>query len=101
MSCNVRSAPLCSGHIAISVLLARNLFYVARVTGEVPRLAYFTVLTSTSCSQVHEIHPTHAFLELPDRPVQTQSDPDLELASNLVDENAEDGCEFFVCRLRQ
>lgn len=34
------------------------------------------LLTITCSSQVHEIHPSHAFLAVPDKPARSRSEPD-------------------------
>lgn len=59
------------------------------------------VLCRACYSQVHEIHPSHAFLDVPVRPatmagMRSQSEPDLEVASTLIDDGVEDGCEYNV-----
>ena len=98
MSSNVQFALLPYVRIATSALHARSSYFVARVIGVVYISdSFHGYLIRYHCSQVHEIHPLHAFLDLPDQPVQSQSDSDLELelASTLVDENAEDGCRSF------
>ncbi|KAH8116541.1 hypothetical protein DFH11DRAFT_1581269 [Phellopilus nigrolimitatus] len=35
---------------------------------------------------MHEVHPSHAFLDVPDRPHRSRSEPDLELTNNLNDD---------------
>ncbi|KAI5117511.1 hypothetical protein M0805_003916 [Coniferiporia weirii] len=49
------------------------------------------VLCRACYSQVHEIHPSHAFLIVPDRPLRSQSEPDLELTNTLIDDVLGDG----------
>ncbi|EJD07260.1 uncharacterized protein FOMMEDRAFT_137648 [Fomitiporia mediterranea MF3/22] len=53
------------------------------------------VLCRACYSQVHEIHPSHAFLDVPERPpaLRTRSEPDLELKDSL---NDEDECEIYA-----
>ncbi|KAH8117906.1 hypothetical protein DFH11DRAFT_1723909 [Phellopilus nigrolimitatus] len=48
------------------------------------------VLRRACYSQVHEIHPSHAFLDVPDRPHRSRSEPDLELTNNLNDDGLGD-----------
>lgn len=45
-----------------------------------------TILTENS--QVHELHPSHAFLTVPDRPVRSHSEPDF-IPNPLPDQNDE------------
>ncbi|KAH8105523.1 hypothetical protein DFH11DRAFT_1733424 [Phellopilus nigrolimitatus] len=48
------------------------------------------VLCRACYSQVHEVHPSHAFLGVPDRPHRSRSEPDLELTNNLNDDGLGD-----------
>ncbi|KAH8116476.1 hypothetical protein DFH11DRAFT_1725254 [Phellopilus nigrolimitatus] len=48
------------------------------------------VLCRACYSQVHEIHPSHAFLDVLDRPLRSRSEPDLELTNNLNDDGLGD-----------
>lgn len=48
-------------------------------------------LKLTANSQVHELHPSHAFCIVPDRPIETQDDSYLAAA---VSETHEELCEF-------
>ncbi|KAH8120065.1 hypothetical protein DFH11DRAFT_1739314 [Phellopilus nigrolimitatus] len=48
------------------------------------------VLCRACYSQVHENHPSHAFLDVPDRPLRSRSEPDLELTNNLNDDGLGD-----------
>ncbi|KAH8103212.1 hypothetical protein DFH11DRAFT_1772461 [Phellopilus nigrolimitatus] len=51
------------------------------------------VLCRACYSQVHEVHPSHAFLGVPDRPHRSRSEPDLELTNNLNDDGLGDECK--------
>ncbi|THH11311.1 hypothetical protein EW145_g737 [Phellinidium pouzarii] len=51
------------------------------------------VLCRSCYSQVHEIHPSHAFLDVLDRPARPRSEPDLELTNTLNDDGLGDECE--------
>ncbi|KAH8108584.1 hypothetical protein DFH11DRAFT_1691418 [Phellopilus nigrolimitatus] len=48
------------------------------------------VLCRAYYSQMHEVHPSHAFLDVPDRPHRSRSEPDLELTNNLNDDGLGD-----------
>lgn len=49
-----------------------------------------------SYSQVHELHPSHAFLAVPDRPTRSNSEPDY--ISPVPPDSNEEQCKPFVCR---
>lgn len=52
------------------------------------------VLCRACYSQVHEIHPSHAFLDVPERPLlRTRSEPDLEQINIMNDDGLEDECK--------
>lgn len=47
----------------------------------------FTVVYT--CSQVHEIHPSHAFLVVPEKPVRMRSEPALDISPIVPDVTGE------------
>ncbi|KAH8109254.1 hypothetical protein DFH11DRAFT_1691207 [Phellopilus nigrolimitatus] len=51
-----------------------------------------TICNTSLTAQVHEIHSSHAFLDVPDRPHRSRSEPDLELTNNLNDDGLGDKC---------
>jgi len=45
------------------------------------------------CSQVHDIHPSHAFLLVPEKPsYEHEYSPVLP---GMIDDNSEEQCEYF------
>lgn len=68
----------------------RNSNYVAPVIGNGFLQNLVTCLLIIFCrySQVHDLHPSHAFFIVPDKPVRTRSDPDI-LLPMFTDSNEE------------
>lgn len=48
------------------------------------------ILCRACYSQVHEIHPSHAFLDIPDKPAESPSEPELRHLDHLNDDVSED-----------
>lgn len=52
------------------------------------------ILCRACYSQVHEIHPSHAFLDIPERPIEVRGETDSRQLDHLGDDGLEDECEF-------
>lgn len=56
----------------------------------VPQWRVSTLNHATPSSLVHEIHPSHAFLEVHDKPLRTRSQPELPTTVPDVGPSGED-----------
>lgn len=83
-----------------SVYLVQISTFVGRVTGQTSSSFHLMIpanmMNANSHSQVHELHPSHAFLTVPDRPVRTSSEPDF-LSPVQPDSNEEQCKPLLVC----
>lgn len=75
---------------ATSVQSVTSLIYVELVTGELPGVTTFLFLSLMPLtSQVHEIHPSHPFLSVPDQLSSVQGEADNEAPRRSLDMSGE------------
>lgn len=76
---------------ATNVHLARNLTFVVPVIGSSIFLVIYELLTNWSCvsSQVHDIHPAHAFLLVMEKPARSSEPEYLPTIVTMQDVNEE------------
>lgn len=79
--------------------LVKSLSCAEHVTGNnhIPCLRMSLFLFKFFISQVHEIHPSHAFLVVPEHPLRVRSEPDLiDLANTLGDDGLGEQCNPLI-----